>query len=98
MKPKLTERSERKFVAEFDPTPSMYYVYVLKCIKTNNLYYGYTNKIERRIKEHNNKDVQELIYYEAYKSESDARKRERQLKNYAQALAALKARLKESLE
>lgn len=40
----------------------------------------------------------ELIYYEAYKSEIDGRNRERRLKHYAQALTALKTRLKESLK
>jgi len=75
----------------------MYYVYVLKDIKTKELYYGYTNNLERRIKEHNKKQLNELIYYEAYKAEVDARDRERRLKHYAQALAALKGRLKESL-
>jgi len=76
----------------------MYYVYVLKNKKAHNLYYGYTNDIERRILEHNKTQEWELIYYEAYKAESDARKREARLKNYAQALTALKARLGKSLE
>ena len=76
----------------------MYYVYILKDVLTNKLYYGYANDIERRSKEHNRKQPKELVYYEAYKSESDARNRERQLKNYAQALTALKVRLEESLK
>ena len=76
----------------------MYYVYVLKDIKTKELYYGYTNNLERRIKEHNKKQVNELVYYEAYKTRGDAIDRERRLKHYAQALAALKSRLKESLK
>jgi len=76
----------------------MYYVYVLKDMKSGNLYYGYTNKLERRIIEHSQKQLYKLIYYEAYKAESDARNRERRLKNYAQALTALKSRLSESLK
>jgi len=85
-------------MAEFDPTPSydMYYVYILKNRNTQQLYYGYTNNLERRIKQHDTKKW-ELVYYEVYKSESDARKRERRLKYHAQALTALKSRLKESL-
>ena len=75
----------------------MYYVYILKNMQTDCLYYGYTNDLNRRISEHNRAEKQELIYYEAYKAESDARKREKRLKNYAQALTALKSRLKESL-
>ncbi|MDP2923203.1 MAG: GIY-YIG nuclease family protein, partial [Candidatus Omnitrophota bacterium] len=55
----------------------MYYIYMLKNETTNELYYGYTNNLERRIAEHNKKQKWELIYYEAYKSELDARDRER---------------------
>jgi len=76
----------------------MYYVYILKNIRTNKLYYGYTNNIERRISEHSRKQPQELVYYEAYKSELDARNREMKLKHHAQALTALKGRLSESLK
>ena len=76
----------------------MYYVYVLKDTKIENLYYGYTNNLERRIAEHNKHQNWELIYYEAYKVEADARSREKQLKHYAQALTSLKSRLKESLK
>ncbi len=76
----------------------MHYVYVLKDIKTNELYYGCTNNLERRINEHNKQRDGQLIYYEAYKAESDAHYRERQLKRYAQALTSLKRRLKESLK
>ena len=77
----------------------MYYVYVVKDKKRNSLYYGYTNNIERRIKGHQNKYSEiDLIYYEAYKKEKDARNREMRLKQHAQALTALKTRLKESLK
>jgi len=101
MKTRLTERSARKSLSEFDPSLSknkMYYVYILKGIKTGNLYYGYTNKLERRFNEHNIQKDKEVIYYEAYKVESDARYREKQLKRYAQALTSLKRRLGESLK
>ncbi|MEW6170828.1 MAG: GIY-YIG nuclease family protein [Candidatus Omnitrophota bacterium] len=76
----------------------MYYVYVLKDKITKELYYGYTNNLKRRIIEHNKIKNYELLYYEAYKSESDACNREKQLKRYAQALTNLKRRLKESLK
>jgi predicted GIY-YIG superfamily endonuclease len=76
----------------------MNYVYILKNGKTNALYYGYTHNLGMRIKEHNKQAESELIYYEAYKTEIDARNRERQLKRYAQALTSLKRRLKESLK
>ena len=76
----------------------MHFVYVLRNSLTDEIYYGYTNNIDRRLDEHNKtKDSWELIYYEAYKAELNARYREKRLKNYAQALTALKIRLKESL-
>lgn len=77
----------------------MYFVYLLKNDKTNNLYYGYTNNLQRRLKEHNNTDKKwKLIYYEAYISESDARQREKRLKDYGQSRSHLKNRLKSSLQ
>ena len=73
MKPQLTEQSERKLLAEFDPTPSMYYVYVLKDTVTGDFYYGYTNNIERRTIQYIKERDWKLVYYEAYRAESDAR-------------------------
>jgi len=74
-------------------------VYILQNKKTKELYYGYSNNVERRLLEHNKKaELWELIYHEAYKSEIDARKREKRLKHYAQALTALKGRLINSLK
>ena len=80
------------------PARFMYYVYVLKDKRDKALYYGYTKDLKQRFKQHNSRRSCELIYYEAYKTESDARSRERRLKHYAQALTALKSRLKESLK
>ena len=77
----------------------MYYVYMIKNKKRQELYYGFTSNLKRRIDEHKKKTKDmELIYYEAYKEKLDAQKRERSLKRYAQALTALKIRLKESLK
>jgi len=76
----------------------MYYVYVLKNVRTDKLYYGYSNNLKRRLSEHNKEETWELIYYEAYKAESDARRRERGIKNSGQAISALKSRIKESLK
>ena len=84
----------------------MFYVYILKSLKDNNLYTGSTNNLEKRLKEHNEGKVFstkprlpfEIIYYEAYKSESDARKRERNLKLRSRALAQLRKRIEESLK
>ena len=83
----------------------MYYVYVLKSKKDGNLYTGSTNDLKRRLDEHNNGLVFstksrrpfELVYYEAYKSEKDARSREKNLKLGSRAFAQLKKRIGESL-
>ena len=73
----------------------MHYVYLLKNHKLGTTYIGYTNDLRRRIKEHIAK-IPELVYYEAFKSEKDARKRERMLKQ-GQTVRRLKERLFESL-
>ena len=83
----------------------MYYVYLVKS-ENNKLYVGSTNNLRRRLKEHREgkvfstrsfSDIQ-LIYYEAFKSEKDARLREKQLKHYGKAYQELKKRLKNSLK
>ena len=73
----------------------MYYVYILKSIRDKKLYIGYTNNLQRRIKEHNSKlntstksrTPFKLVYYEAYHNQQDAIKRESNLKLHAKALA-----------
>lgn len=66
----------------------MYYFYVIQD-ELDNLYFGSTDNLKRRLKEHQigvsvytkrSKDW-ELVYYEAYRSESDARDREQKVKN-----------------
>jgi len=50
------EQSEHKLKCELTPHPAfMYKVYILKNKETNELYYGYTNSLERRLSEHNKK-------------------------------------------
>ncbi len=83
----------------------MFYFYVLQSLKDKDLYFGYTDDLLRRFKEHNAGKVistrdrrpLEVIYYEAYKSEKDARERERQIKRRAKAFISLKRRFKNSL-
>jgi len=83
------------------PHQFMFYVYLLKSKKDNKLYLGSTNDLERRLKEHNDGKVFstkprrpfELIYYEAYKSEKDARYREKNLKLRSRAYTQLKKRI-----
>lgn len=83
----------------------MFYVYILKSKKDNNFYIGSTNDLKRRINEHNlglvfstkSRMPFELVYYEAYKSEGDDRKRGKSLKLRSRAFAQLKKRTKESV-
>lgn len=96
---------KERLKAGFTPTPIMFYVYVLKSKKDNNLYIGSTNNLRRRMNEHNSGLVFstmyrrpfELIYYEGYKSEMDARMREKNLKLRSRAFAQLKNRIENSL-
>jgi putative endonuclease len=84
----------------------MFYLYILRSKKDKDLYIGSANDLRKRFKDHNSGKVFstrlrkpfELIYYEAYKSEKDARKREHNLKLRSRALAQLKKRIKKSLE
>jgi len=83
----------------------MYYTYVLKSKKDHQLYVGSTNDIRKRFKEHNDGKVFstkarrpfEIVYYEAYKSEKDARKREASLKLRSRAFTQLKKRIENSV-
>ncbi len=75
----------------------MYYVYILKNTNTQELYYGYTHNLERRIEEHNKNGTWKLVYYEAYSAEKDARIREKMLKHYGQSREHLKKRIQNSL-
>lgn len=67
----------------------MFYTYCLQSEKdANELYFGSTNDLKRRLKEHNFGDNSstkrympwKLIYYETCLLESDARRREKYLK------------------
>ena len=67
----------------------MYYVYVLRSLKDNLLYIGFTAiHPYKRLKEHNKRDTKStnprrpfvLLYYEAHISEGDARRREKYFK------------------
>jgi putative endonuclease len=70
----------------------MYYVYVLKNQKSG-YYIGYTDDLDRRMREHESKGRGGLAYYEAYQSSDWARARERKLKQYGSAWRALKKRI-----
>ncbi len=83
----------------------MYYVYLLKSMKDGRCYIGFTHDLKRRFAEHNAASVTstkrsipyELIYYEAYKSKTDALRRERMLKLRSRAHGQLRQRISGSL-
>jgi putative endonuclease len=67
----------------------MYYTYILKSEKTNKLYIGHTENLERRLFEHNsnqskstkNKGPWKLIFSKEFSTRSDAMKFELKLKS-----------------
>ena len=83
----------------------MFYVYLIKSQRTQQLYTGCTADLVKRISEHNadlnistkGKGPFELIYFEGYKDKKDAFHREHNLKLRANALTGLKRRIRESL-
>ena len=83
----------------------MFYVYVLQSRKDKSFYIGYTKDLIKRLKEHQQGKTFttrkilpiELVYYEAYKSETDALKREKQLKIHGKAFGQLKRRIFNSI-
>ena len=80
----------------------MNYVYVLEN-RSGKLYFGSTKDLRKRLSLHalghvdsTKRSSWTLIYYEAYRSEPDARRREHQLKRHGQAKRQLKDRIRES--
>lgn len=81
----------------------MFFVYVLQN-EIGGLYCGYSNDVERRLAQHSRGSTEStqghtwsVVYYEAYRAESDAREREHQLKFRGQAKAQVKRRIQASL-
>ena len=83
---------------------SWFYTYILKCEKTNTLYTGATDNLERRLEQHNNGEVYytksrlpvTLVYFEACLNKFDAFRREKYLKT-GMGKRFLKNRLKGGL-
>ena len=82
-----------------------FYVYVLKSLKRNFMYVGYTTNYKNRIKRHNSKQVKstkpfsplKLIFLEVYTNIKDAKRRERYLKT-TKGKTTLKTMLKSTLD
>jgi len=66
-----------------------FYVYILHNFSKNYIYIGYSEKLKQRFEEHNSGKVKStkhyaplnLIFYEAYISKKDAKRREKYLKS-----------------
>ncbi|MEO0093893.1 MAG: GIY-YIG nuclease family protein [candidate division WOR-3 bacterium] len=69
----------------------MYSVYVLRSLKDNKLYIGFSSNLEKRMARHNTGKVKatrtrrpfKLVYSENYDTELEARRRELFLKSWA---------------
>ena len=67
----------------------VYYIYAIKSIVGNRIYVGFTNNLEKRIKEHNQGKTKStkgfrpwsLIHYETSQTRIEARNREKYLKS-----------------
>jgi predicted GIY-YIG superfamily endonuclease len=83
----------------------MYHVYVIRSIRTKQLYFGRTEDLAERLASHNSGKVTstskdrpwEFVYTESYKAKQDAVDRELQLKQYGNARTYVKRRLRASL-
>jgi len=79
----------------------MYYFYILQSYKDKKYYYGSTDSLNRRIREHQSGKVNStkyrlplfLVYYEAYQTLKLARMRERQVKSSGSARKTLLKRI-----
>jgi putative endonuclease len=82
----------------------MFFTYVLKSKRNNDLYIGFTSDLKKRFHQHNNGEVLStkvnrpwiLVYYESYLNKRDATRREIQLKNH-KAKEDLKEQIKYSV-
>lgn len=84
----------------------MFYVYLIQNDFTKEIYIGFSRDIKQRLKTHNehgNKSTSrknglwKLVYTEIFRSEKDAKMRERRLKEHGSGKNELLKRLKNSL-
>ena len=82
----------------------MYYFYVLRFIKNGKFYYGFSDNLKQRIKDHKSGKSNftsrngpfDLIFYEAYANKHDARDAEKYFKT-GHGREVLKGKLKNYL-
>ena len=85
---------------------AMWYVYLIKHTATHEHYFGLTDDIGRRLKEHSRGSQEstnrrtgrwELVYHESYRDKRDAVLREQRLKSHGRAKQELYKRVQFSL-
>jgi putative endonuclease len=82
-----------------------YYLYILRSIKHNKLYIGYSSDLKQRLQAHNSGKSSatkpyipyQLIFYEAFPNEKDAKNREKYLKS-GYGLRTIKKMMKNYLD
>jgi len=75
----------------------MTYTYILQHKISHKIYIGSTINLKQRVSQHLKNDKSwVLVYCEVYRSEKDAREREKKLKHHGTSLANLKRRIKNS--
>jgi len=82
----------------------MYYAYILLSLKDHKFYIGYISNLKERLDNHNTGGTKstsprrplKLIYYEAFVSEKDAKRRERYFKT-TKGKKTLKLMLRDTL-
>lgn len=70
-----------------------YFVYMLKSLKDKKFYTGCTADLKKRLKQHNSGRVRstkarrpfELVYWESFRTRSEAMRREKKLKTFVRA-------------
>ena len=68
----------------------MWYVYILKSLKTDRYYIGHTENLEKRLRQHNSGKTRslkaylpfEIIHSEKHDTKQEAYSRERRIKSY----------------
>ncbi len=83
----------------------MYYTYVLRSLKDDRPYIGYTHDLRRRFEEHQSGEALatrprrpfELVFYEAFKDKADAKRREQYFKT-TKGKVSLRRILQKSLQ
>lgn len=83
----------------------LHYVYIIQSLETEELYFGRTDNLEKRLQRHNagensstrEKKPWDYVYVEGFRSKKDAVDREKKLKQYGNARAHIKNRIHHSL-